>query len=158
ELLLLAARERGRLAAQALADARKARQYLADALVEQPARERDAAELEVVQHRERAEQVASLRHECHAEREHLARRGACDVAPVEPDGTRARREQPEERLERGRLAGAVGADEKRDLAVARLEAELVQDGERRRVAGDDLAQLNCQGTPPARRGSIAPPA
>src|SRR5712691_11241795 len=61
ELLLLATGERRGLAAEALADARKESQNLLDALAQQRlAGKRDAAELQVVQHRERSEQVAAL--------------------------------------------------------------------------------------------------
>ena len=62
-----------------------------------------------------------------------------------------------------RLAGAVRADQQRDLAGARIERRLVQDREARRVAGDDVLEFDdrpgscrarpsgfsCQDTPPA---------
>ena len=63
ELLLLAARHRRRLVVDALADAREAREHLLDPAGELRARQRDAAELEVVPDRQRAEQVAALRDE-----------------------------------------------------------------------------------------------
>ncbi len=106
------------------------------------ARQGDAAELEVVPHRQRAEQVAALRHEGDALGEQRARRLAVDALALEADFAGARDEHAEQRLQHRRLAGAVGADQQRDLAPARVERRLVQDREARRIPGDDLVELD----------------
>src|SRR4030095_9034502 len=51
-------------------------------------------------------------------------------------------QQAEQLLEDRRLAGAVRPDQQRDLALARVERRLVEDGEARRIPGNDLVELD----------------
>ena len=81
ELLLLAAGHRRRLIVDALADPWESERAPPRSGRELGARQRDPAELEIVSHRKRAEQVAPLRHERDAVGEELARRLAVDAFP-----------------------------------------------------------------------------
>src|SRR5215471_18851082 len=93
-------------------------------------------------HRQRSEQIASLRHERDAIGEKLARRLAVDALSLEPDLAGARHEYPEQRLQHRRLPGAIGPDQQRDLPLAGVERRLVQDREARRVASDDPIEFD----------------
>ena len=174
ELLLLAARHRRRLVVDALADARKPLQHLLDAGGKLLARQRDAAELQVVPHGQRPEQVAALRHERDAIGEEIARRLPVDALAFEAHLARPRDQHAEQRLQHRRLAGAVGSDQQRDLALPRIQRRLVQDREARRVPGNDLLEfddlfahdrrlnfrdrLRAPAGSPARRAADPPPA
>src|SRR6185312_14411766 len=138
----LAAGHRRRLVVDALANARKPRQHLLDAGRELTAGQRDAAELEVVTDRQRAEQVSSLRHEGDAFGKELALRFAVDPLAFEADLAAARHKHAEKRLQHRRLARAVRPDQQRDLRLARIERQLVQDRNARRVAGDDAIEFD----------------
>jgi hypothetical protein len=142
ELLLLAAGQGRCLVVDPFADSRKALERLLDAARELPARQRNSSELEIVADRERAEEVAALRHEGDAVREELARRPAVDAFSFEPDLARARHEDSEQRLQHRRLARAVRSDQQRDLALPRIERRLVQYREARRIPGDDLVEFD----------------
>jgi hypothetical protein len=107
-----------------------------------PARQRDAAELEVVTNGKRAEQIAALRHEGEPAREKCALAHAVHDLALEANFAGTRRQQAEQRFKHGRLARAIGADQERDLALACVERRLVEDREARRVAGDDLVELD----------------
>ena len=86
----------------------------------------DAAELEIVPHRELGEDVAALRHVGDAAREQVARLQVGDVGAVEARcGPDARRQHAEHGLEHGRLAGAVRADHGGDGAARDREARAV---------------------------------
>jgi hypothetical protein len=79
--------------------------------------EHPAGEAEVLGDRQGGEHALAAGHERQAEAGGLLGRKARDVAPVERGAPRARRQQAGDRLEYGRLAGAVGAQE-RDQLVA----------------------------------------
>jgi len=55
----------------------------------------------------------------------LVFRQALDMRACEQDFTRSRGEYAGERVDRGRLARAVGADEAEDFALSHLEAEII---------------------------------
>jgi hypothetical protein len=55
----------------------------------------------------------------------LIHRHPRDVGPVEPDRAGRGRDEARDHVERGRLAGAVGAEQADDLALAQLERDVV---------------------------------
>jgi hypothetical protein len=59
----------------------------------------------------------------------LVRRQREQVFTVERDPARQRTVESGDQVEHGRLAGAVGADQREDLSIADLDAELAQGGE-----------------------------
>src|SRR5690606_26720140 len=81
----------------------------------------EAAELEVLAHREVAEHGASLGHERHAARRELVRRRAARVAPEHADGARGGGNDAHHGLERARLPGAVRAVQRHDFAATNAE-------------------------------------
>jgi hypothetical protein len=84
----------------------------------------------------------------YAGREHLARRRAGEILALELDPARGERQQAADRLQRRRLAGAVRADERDELAFADLERDVA---ERRRLAIGDSDALKPEHAPfPAR--------
>src|SRR4030095_14373943 len=87
--------------------------------------------------------------------EQRARWLAIDALAFEANLPRSRNEHSKQGLEHGRLAGAVRPDEKRYLALARVERRLVEYGQARRVAGDDLVELDHSFTHCARSRVIA---
>ena len=102
------------------------------------------AELQVLAHRQARERLAGPRHLDDAEIADCGGRLSRRVAPVEADAA-ARAAAPRRRW-RGssdRLAGAVGADERDDLALRDRERDPVERlRRRRRPAGVDLEQRN----------------
>src|SRR5215831_5070315 len=115
ELLLLAAGERRRLIVDALANARKAREHLVDARRDLAAWQGNPAELQVVPHGERAEQVAPLWYERHPRRQQLALGLAVDALAFEAYLAAARHEHAEQRFQHGGFARSIRADQQRDL-------------------------------------------
>ena len=93
-------------------------------------------------HRQRAEEVSPLRHEGDPFREQFSLRLAVDALALEADLARTRNEHPEQRLQHGRLSGAVRTDEQRNLRLARVEGQLVEDRQARRIARDDLVEFH----------------
>jgi hypothetical protein len=83
------------------------------------------AELEILADRERREDAAASGRGRAAAHEVVARHAA-DRRALEEDAARARRDHPRGRGERRRLAGAVGADERDDLARLHLERDAVE--------------------------------
>ena len=142
ELLLLATRQGRRLVVDAGPDPRKAMQHFFHAGSELAARQRDPAELFVVPHRQRPEEIAPLRHERNAVGEKLARRLAVDTLALESEFARTWNEHAEQRLQHRRFAGAVWTDQQRDLGAAGIERGPAQDREARRVASHDVVELD----------------
>ncbi len=139
EHLLLAARERARELAAPLAEHREAiiRRLHAgrEAAPEiAAARQGVAAQLQVVEHGEVAEDPAPLRHQRDPRPEQRLRRLPGDVAPVDRDAARGGREQPGDRPEQRGLARPVGADQGHQLARADLQGDVAQRVHRRRSA------------------------
>ena len=54
----------------------------------------------------------------------------------------ARNQHAEQRLEHGRLTRSIGANQQGDFTLARVQRELVEDREARRVAGDDAFEFD----------------
>ena len=75
-----------------------------------------AVEPEVLGHRESVEDPPPLGHVNDAPADALGRRDAGEVDTVEPHGAAHRLDQPRDRSERRRLAGAVCPDQRHDLA------------------------------------------
>src|SRR5712691_1188429 len=82
-------------------------------------------ELDVLGHRQRAEGGGDLERAPDAEAPDIARRHAGDAAAGEDDVAAVGHELAVDHVEASRLAGAVGADQRQELAVADLEADAV---------------------------------
>jgi hypothetical protein len=95
-----------------------------------------------VAHRQRPEQIPALGNERDALGEQFALRLAVDAFAFEAHLPGAGHKHAEQSLEDGRLAGAVGSDQQRDLAAARVQRGLVQNGEARRIPGDDTVEFD----------------
>jgi hypothetical protein len=136
EHLPLAAGERARLHAPALGEHREACKRLLDA-PRASLRIDEAAHLEVLAHAHRRKDVLLLRHVRDAEPADLARRVPRDRLAVEHDRAAARREQAGDRLHERRLACAIRAEDRDDLARPDAQVDALQDLVRGAVAGND---------------------
>src|SRR5262249_10513337 len=123
EHLLLPARE---LAAAIAAPLGKARKGLEDPL-DRPGAGPSQRHLQIVLDREVGEDLAALGHVADTERGDLGGRHAARLPAEDLDAALARRRQPHDAAQRRRLAGAVAAEQRHDLAFADLEADAVQD-------------------------------
>ena len=128
--LLLAAGQRRHLAAGEVSEAHRVERAVDDVAVGltglgEPAEVRRAAERDDLADRERGRQVGRLPHERQA-LPTLARRPVADGAP-EQSGFAVGWQQAGEGAQQRRLAGAVGADERDDLARPDPEVHRVQD-------------------------------
>src|SRR5437588_4519336 len=154
EHLLLAPRELGALAAQALPEIGK---QLVDL------RERHAAVADLRRQQqvfldvEAGEYASLLRADGDAQARHLvgSKNDRLDVA--EPDRAQATRHDPHDRLERRRLAGAVAAEKRDHLALRHLKLHAVQDV-RFAVPGVEAAHLQERFSHGPRRGRLRRPA
>jgi hypothetical protein len=84
----------------------------------------EAAEQQVVFHRHLAEQLAPLGHQRHAARHHGLHAGARDALAVQRQ-LAVGRQQAHRRAQQRGLAGAVGADDRDDLALFHMQAHAV---------------------------------
>src|SRR5258708_1139095 len=107
ELLLSAARERRGLIVPALPEAREALEHCWNSFVNQLAGQRDAAELQVMQHRERAEEISALGYKRDAEIEHRPGWRAVDVFAIHFHRPGSRHEPAEQRPPRAALPPAT---------------------------------------------------
>src|SRR5581483_9486807 len=82
---------------------------------------------EVVADVEVREDAPALGDEYQAVLGDLVRGPAVDPLPTEPDGTTPGLDQPGNRAQRRRLAGAVGAEQSHDRALRYDEVDVVQD-------------------------------
>jgi hypothetical protein len=98
--------------------------------------------LQVLLDGEPREHVVGLRDEADAQLDQLVRLLAGDVLPAQGDGARAHPDQPEQRLEQGRLAGAVRADDADQLALAAVQVAAVEDVDARHVAGEHVVDAH----------------
>src|SRR5208282_565168 len=122
EQLLLAAAERGSLGRGLAPQCRKAVECRLDASTDiRIATGRDAAELQIVEHRKLGKDIAPLRYIANAGIEKRARLGVGDIAALESDMTRPDRKEAEHRLEHGRFPSTVGADDGGDGTTAHRE-------------------------------------
>ena len=85
-----------------------------------------AGQPQVLAHGQRREHALAAGHLDDAAGGDLVRRGVGDVAPVEDDRAAVGLDQPGDGLEQRRLAGAVGAEQGDDLALADLEVDAEQ--------------------------------
>ena len=84
-----------------------------------------AADEQVAQHARVVEQLDVLERARDAHAGDLVRRHAGDVAILVEQAPRGRLVEPRDHVEDRRLAGAVGADDGEDLALADLEIDVV---------------------------------
>jgi hypothetical protein len=84
------------------------------------------ADLEILHHRQLGEDAAVFRHVAQAKARDLVRRQMVDARTFEGDLALARWHQPHDRLERRRLAGAVAAEQRHDLAGAGFQRNAVE--------------------------------
>ena len=103
-----------------------------------------AAEQEVLEHGGVLEQLDVLERPRDAAPGHLVRRHPRDVLPVEDQAARAWIVDPRDQIEDGRLAGAVGADDREDLARLDLEAHAVDGPQAAEVHDEPLRGQEAQ--------------
>ena len=82
---------------------------------------RQERRLHILEDGELREDVGALKRAAHAHAADAVRRHAGDVAPVEQHPPRGGLQVPGDEVEEGRFAGAIGSDDRRDLA--RLDSE-----------------------------------
>jgi ABC-type branched-subunit amino acid transport system substrate-binding protein len=135
--LSLATRERS---GALLAPVEERREQVADELeaLLEALRALVGAHLEVLLDRQRREDVVGLRDESHALGHQDVGALVGDVVAMEDDGARVDLHQPEERLEQGGLARAVGADDADQLALLAVQVSAVEDVDAGQVAGDQV--------------------
>ena len=128
QLLLLAAREvAGQLVVPLAQDGEHG-----DGLVDEAAggvlvvAQHPARQPQVLGHRQRGEHALAARHERQAESGDLLGGQPGDVAPVERDATLAGGQQAGDRLQQGRLAGAVGAEQGEQLVALDVDVDAEQ--------------------------------
>src|SRR5262249_4921708 len=99
------------------------------------------SEPEVVDDGEPAEQSPSFGHEGDSEADAIGCRDTVDALAVEPDLAADRREEPSDRLEERRLAGAVGADQGHRLAGIHVERDPLERDDAGAVGDTRVANL-----------------
>src|SRR6185503_13499698 len=125
EHLLLAAGELRALAgAEALLQIREQREYLVE---REPARPHLRRQEQVLLNAEAGEDAALLRAEGDAGARNAIRRQAYELAALEAHRSGAIADDAHDRLERGRLAGAVAPEQRHDLAFTHVEIDAVED-------------------------------
>ena len=124
--LLLTAGEVARGFVEALAQHREETEHVLDAVVCPRAvgAVQPTGEAEVLGNRERREHAVAARHLYDAAPCHFVRRRVGHVAAVEHDRAVRRLDQPRDALQEGRLARAVGAEQRDDLALVDLEVDV----------------------------------
>ncbi len=134
--LLLAARELAGRAGELVLERREERERGGERLAPMRLGARQvAAELEVLAHRHAGEEAPPLRHDGDARRAEAMRRQARDVAAVKDEAAGARALDAGDGVDQRRLAGAVRADDREQLAGTNLDRDAP---ERRRRAVRDL--------------------
>src|SRR5919197_294575 len=128
--LLLAARERSGLLCLALGEAREqlvnAVEILVDRLAVAAVGALEGANLEVLEHAQAREQPPAFRRLGDAPLDDVVGGGMRDVAALEANPSAPRAVEPVDRAERRRLAGAVRADQRHDLARLDLDRDALQ--------------------------------
>src|SRR3989442_3267512 len=142
--LLLAARQGAGQLTLALAQAREEREDHLERVGATRAIRRAAAELEVVAHGHRREELTALRHVSDAARDDLRRPETVEPRAVELDAPGAHRQEPADRPQGRRLAGAVPADQRDRLTLPHLERDLRDRGQVT-VAGLDTVKPEQRG-------------
>src|SRR5262249_43918780 len=127
EHLLLAAGHGPALLLLALLEAREQRVDAIDVLADRlRVLAREGAHLEVLQHGHAREDAAPLRRVGDADRGDGVTGHRLDLAPLEHDPPAARRDDARDRAQRRGLAGAVGADQRDDLALVDLDRDALE--------------------------------
>ena len=103
------------------------RQHLVDRLPGSRPAQGIGAELEILAHGHQREVAAALRHEADAELQPFLGRQALDGAAAEMDRTAEIAVLAIDRAQQGRLAGAVGADDRADAAGCDVDREINHD-------------------------------
>ena len=129
--LLLAARERAAALLQALLQAREQGADPLEILVEMGQPVHGRAHLQVLEHGHAREDAPPFRGLGDRQARDLVGRHLGDVPPRIGDRALARARVAEDRHHQGRLAGAVGADQRDDLALVDIHVDALQ--------GDDVA-------------------
>ena len=84
-------------------------------------------ELHVFRHRHAGEQAAALRHVGDAAARNLGRRPARERLVAQRDAAAGRCTDADQRLEQGRLARTIAAEQRHDFVVVQLETHVAQD-------------------------------
>jgi hypothetical protein len=125
--LLLAAAHAAARAIFHLAEVREQRKQLVAGPVRRVRALRLAADFEILFHRQISEDTPLLRHVTKPI-PHDLMRGTCrDILAFEHDPPRPLRDEPDDRAERRRLAGAIAAEQRHDFPLADLEPDVEQD-------------------------------
>ena len=109
-----------------------------------------AGDAQVLGDGERREHAAAARHLRHAARGDLVRRRVGDLAPVEDHRAAVGLDHAGDRLQQRRLAGAVRAEQRDDLALVDLEVDAEQ---HLHAAVGDVEPAHEQQLRPALRGA-----
>src|SRR5205085_1385313 len=83
----------------------------------------EAAELEILAHRQKRKHMPSFRYQCDAEQGAFVRGNPGDVLPTEGNRAGARLEQARDGAQGGRLAGAIRTDQRDDLAFVDIDGD-----------------------------------
>ncbi len=148
--LLLAAGQGSCRLRPALLEAREDRDDMVEVLLPRGAAAAIAAELEIVAHREIGEDAAAFRHLDQAGFDDPLGRFASDVAALETDRAAERPVDAADIVVERRLAGAVAAQQRHDLARTDREVDAAQDLDRA-VTSAQTADLK-HASPWRRRG------
>ena len=124
--LLLAARQRAAALRRAFLEAREHREDAFEILVEMREVVDRRAHLQILEHGHAREDAPSFRRLRDRQPRDLMRRQVGDVAPVEDDRAAPCARAAEDRHHRRRLAGAVGADQRDDLAFVDVDVDALQ--------------------------------
>ena len=139
EHLLLAAREGAGHLTDALGEPREEGEDALEVGGDSRVASEIGAHHQVLANREAVEDAATLGHVRHAPRDDRVRRHVEERLGLERDGAARRMKKARDRLERGRLSGAVVAEDRDDLAAAHLEPHAL---ERPDLAVGDVERLD----------------
>ena len=155
--LLLAAGHRPRLLLLPLGQAREELEDAVDVLLEvRLVGALERAHLEVLEHGHAREEAPPLRRLRDSHLHDRVRGRVGDVLAAEADRALARMVEAVDRAQRRRLAGAVRADQRDDLALVHLERDALQRLDRA-VVGVDVLELQDDGVPGSRLSHRASP-
>src|SRR3954453_1103842 len=139
--LLLSARQRPRLLRSALLQPWEERVDVLDVILDRRAVVAlERPHLQVLAHGHSREQAAALGRLRDAHLDDLVRSGVTQIAPVEPYGATLGPVDALDGAKRGRLAGAVGADQRHDLALVPLQGDALHRLDAA-VVGVDVVEL-----------------
>src|SRR5262249_16935804 len=146
--LLLAARERARDLVAPLLEPSEDREDPVYVLPDTSVGAREGAHLEVIHHAQAVEDAPALRHVGDAEPDDGMRRDSDERGALEDDVAPARGEHPGDGAERGRLARAVIAEQRDDLALSHAKGHALERPDL--AVGDvEVADLKPRRPPPS---------